>query len=146
MQPSTFPHQTCTRRVSFLQRRFQVSPCQFTSPFTAAYKDTGGGNETAGFQFSLPDVTHLALVVLLGSHIWFWTWMAYLKPYDFFFPCGKGLLVVKVTQQTCNSWGEIVPSSRSLTTWWGQSDCPQCAGSRFLLKSVTQSESEGWVH
>lgn len=45
-----------------------LSVC-FTSPFVAACKDTGGGNETVGFQFSLPDVIYLVLVVLLGSHI-----------------------------------------------------------------------------
>lgn len=99
IQPSAFSHQKgapCesgkyTQRImrhearsnlSFLPGRFQGSPCRFTPPFAGAYRDRGGGSETVGFQFFLPDVIHLVLVGLLGSHIWFWKWRAYLKPYE----------------------------------------------------------------
>lgn len=122
MQPSDLPIWTALRKSRQSGQRLMrfiatfpscFSPKQvlglcvcFTSPFVAAYKDTGGGNETVGFQFSLPDVIHLALVVLFGSHIWFWKSKAYLKPYELAPPPhphpasrGKGLLVVIVLRQ-----------------------------------------------
>lgn len=164
MQPFASPHQKGAPRVrevqtrnheapsnlSFLPGRFQGSPCHFISPFSGAYRDTGGGSETVGFQFFLPDVIHLILVGLLGSHVWFWKLRAYLKPYELvFFSYGKrtfGCQSDATKIQFMKRDFYMLRGSRSLTTGQGRLHCPQRAGSLFLCKSVTPSESEGWVN
>ena len=60
---------------------FRESLCGLTSPFHAAYKGTGGGNETVGFKLLLSRC-HLFSSCDIGSHIQFSKCEDYLKPRD----------------------------------------------------------------
>lgn len=166
MQPSAFSHQKGAPRVREVQTRnhealiatspsslgdfrvlLAISPLPSLVPIETQVGVVKLWAFNSSFQMSSiwSSWDYLAAIFDSGSGGLTWNRMNWVL----FFSCGKRTFVCQSDETKIQFMKRdfyMLHGFRSLTTGRGRWHCPQWAGSSSLCKSVTPSESEGWVN